>query len=85
MFSYTTFEIFVKAFYLTVALGPVGGVYALYSTPSCFGTSSNNLFLNSVSLSDRIFSLPPNLLYTFHMYAYTTSSAVLVFNGMQNT
>ena len=47
-------------------------------------TSVQSLFLNSVPLSVRIFLDGPKVQHMWSMKAFITSSAHLLFNGMQN-
>ena len=52
--------------------------------PSFSATSLNNLFLNSVLLSDKIFLLALSVHTTYFKLASTISSVFLVLSGMQN-
>ena len=61
--------------------GLYGGEWIDISVPSLVTTSLKSLFLNSVPLSIKIFTHPPNGQAIWFLYAVTTSSAVFVFNG----
>ena len=61
--------------------GLYGGEWIDISVPSLVTTSLKSLFLNSVPLSVKVFTLPPNGQAMWFLYAVTTSSAVFVFNA----
>ena len=54
------------------------------SVLSFLNTSVQSLFLNLVPLSVRIFLDGPKVQYMWSIYAFITSSAHLLFSGMQN-
>ena len=47
-------------------------------------TSLKSLFLNSVPISIKIFTLPPKGQAMWFLYAVTTSAAAFVFNGIHH-
>ena len=64
--------------------GLYGGEWIEISIQSLVTTSLKSLFLNSVLLSVKIFTLPPKGQAMWLLYAVTTSSAVFVFNGIHH-
>ena len=78
------FEEFVESFYLPLLCGLYGGKWIDISVPSLATTSLKSLFLNSVLLSVKIFTLPPKGQAMWFLYVVTTSSAVFVFNSIHH-
>ena len=59
-----------------------GGVYILNSTSNCVASLVNKWFLDSVPLSDKLKTEPPNLAHTLSMKTWTTSMADLDLRGI---
>ena len=64
--------------------GLYGGKWIDISVPSLVTTSLKSLFLNSVLLSFKIFTLPPKGQAMCFLYAVTTSFAIFVFYGVHH-
>ena len=64
--------------------GQYGGKWIDISIPSLVTTSLKSLFLNSVPLSVKIFTLPPKGQAMWFLYTVTILSAVFVFNGIHH-